>query len=144
MWIIFAVSASLLWGLTYAIDEQIFKHISVVTSLAIAGFFTFIVMLLTAYFTGTLKSDMAAINSSNELLYKVVAGVFTFVTAELLIGLSINAKNATLAGLIEISYPIFIALFAYLFFKESQINMSTILGGSLMFAGVLIIYFFNK
>lgn len=46
--------------------------------------------------------------------------------AELLIGFSIVAKNATLSGLIEISYPIFIALFSYILFRHT-LNMATII-----------------
>lgn len=64
--------------------------------------------------------------------------------ADVFIGLSIHAKNATLAGLIEISYPIFIVIFAYFLFKEHQLNTATVFGGLLVFVGVFIIYFFNR
>jgi drug/metabolite transporter (DMT)-like permease len=63
--------------------------------------------------------------------------------AELCIGFSIISKNATLAGLIEISYPIFIALFSYLLFKN-KITIPTVIGGIIVFFGIFIIYYFNR
>ncbi len=144
MWIIFALSASVLWGLSYILFEQIYKKISVATSLAIVCFFMFFIMLLVSYLKGALKPDFAAITSSKKLMWLIVGGVATAIAADVFIALSIITKNATLAGLIEISYPLFIALFAYLLFKENQLTLSTILGGLLIFSGIGVIYFFNK
>lgn len=143
MWIIFALSASILWGLTYVIDEQIYKKISVSTSLAIGSLLLFIFTFIWTYFNKTLSADISAITSSKRLLFFVITGSLTLIAAEIFIGLSISNKSATLAGLIEISYPIFIALFAYVLFKESSVNLSTVIGGSLIFIGVFIIYYFN-
>ncbi len=144
MWIIYAIGASLLWGMTYVLTEQIYKKISVVTTLGISSLITTIVMLLWAYWGGYLKKDLATISGSNHLMWLLVAEAVVLIGAELLIGLSIVEKNATLAGLIEISYPIFIALFAYLLFRENQLNTGTIIGGIIIFIGVGMIYWFNK
>jgi drug/metabolite transporter (DMT)-like permease len=57
--------------------------------------------------------------------------------------LSIASKNATLASLIEISYPVFVAVFAYLLFREIHVNPSVIIGGLLVFAGVAMIIWNN-
>lgn len=144
MWILFALCASVLWGLSYILFEQIYKKISVATSLAIVTFVMFFVMLAISYFSGKLKVDLATIASSKKLTWLVAAGTATAIIADVCIAFSIVTKNATLAGLIEISYPLFIALFAYLLFKENQLTLSTILGGLLIFSGIGIIYFFNK
>jgi len=133
-----------MWGLTYVINEQVYRKISVITSLAITTLATGIVMLLIAYGGNFLKRDVSTITGSNRLLYLVIAETIILILAELFIGFSITAKNATLAGLIEISYPIFIAIFAYLLFKENQFSASTAVGGAFIFIGVFIIYFFNK
>ena len=143
MWVIYALSASMLWGLTYVLSEQIYKKISVLTSLAITNIVAFIIILLFALQKGVFKKDIDSIMSSPTLMYLVIAETIVFLLAELCIALSISNKNATLAGLIEISYPLFIALFAYLIFKEDSISISTFVGAELIFAGVLIIYVFN-
>lgn len=144
MWIIFALAASVLWGLSYVLFEQIYQKVAVTTALALTCLVMFVFMTAASFLEGRLKVDLAAIGSSKKLLWLVVAGIATALLADWAIGLSIHAKNATLAGLIEISYPIFIALFAYFLFKENQINTATIIGGILVFAGVFVIYFFNR
>ncbi len=144
MWIIFAISASVLWGISYVLFEQIYKKVSVVTALWITCLVMFIVLLVVSYFNGSLKPDLAALKSSKKLIWLLAAGVGTTIIADVFIGLSIANKSATLAGLIEISYPLFIALFAYLLFKENQISTATVVGGLLIFAGAFVIYSFNK
>jgi drug/metabolite transporter (DMT)-like permease len=143
MWIIFALGASMFWGITYVLGEQIYKKISVITSLSIATFLSSIVMLVIAYSAGLLKKDLSTIFESKRLLILVVAEAVCLMIAELGIGFSITGKNATLAGLIEISYPIFIALFAWILFRENQINLATMVGGVTIFTGIFIIYYFN-
>lgn len=144
MWILLALGAALFWGITYAINEQVYKHISVLSSLAItltlSGIFTGIV----AWIAGTLGKDFGILTSSPKALLLVAAGIVVLTIAELLIGFSIVEKNATIAGLIEISYPIFIVLFSYLLFKEDNLTVATAIGGTLMFAGVAVIYLCNK
>jgi drug/metabolite transporter (DMT)-like permease len=70
-------------------------------------------------------------------------GVIVLALAELFIALSITNKSAALAGLIEISYPVFIALFSYLLFKESDLNVPIAIGGLLIFSGVAVVYWFS-
>lgn len=144
MWIIFALSASVLWGLSYILFEQIYKKISVATSLAIVCFVMFFVMLGVSYFRGALKVDLSILASSKKLMWLMAGGTAAAIIADVCIALSIVTKNATLAGLVEISYPLFIALFAYLLFKENQLTLSTFIGGLLVFSGIATIYFFNR
>lgn len=47
--------------------------------------------------------------------------------------------NATYVSLIEISYPIFVILFGYLFFKVNHFNMPVIIGTLLVMLGIGII-----
>src|SRR5258706_3251829 len=143
MWIIFALGASVLWGLTYALNEQVYKKISVSTSLAIVSLAVFVLTLFLSYSSSNLKADLTAIAGSKRLLFFVISGILTVTGAELLIASAIKANSATLAGLVEISYPIFIAIFSYVLFKESELTVSTIVGGIFIFIGLFIISFFN-
>ena len=56
---------------------------------------------------------------------------------------AISDKNATLASLIEISYPVFVALFAWLLFRQVHLNASVLVGALLVFAGVAVIVLNN-
>ncbi len=144
MWIFFALSASFFWGLTYVLSEQVYKKISVLTSLTISNLVTCLVFLLLAAVGGFLKKDLNTLYASKSLLSLMAAETTVAMLAALCIGFSISAKNATLSGLIEISYPIFIALFSYLLYKKNEVTPSVLVGGALIFIGVLIIYRFNK
>ncbi|MDP2598992.1 MAG: DMT family transporter [Candidatus Liptonbacteria bacterium] len=144
MWIIFALGASIVWGITYVLGEQIYKKISVITALSITTLLSGVVMFIVAYAAGFLKKDISTVFASKGLLALVLSEAACLMIAELFIGFSITGKNATLAGLIEISYPLFIALFAYLLFRENQINLATMVGGIVIFTGVFIIYYFNS
>lgn len=143
MWLLFATLASMFWGLVYVIDEQIYKYISVPTTLAIHTFFTALILVVVVYFSGSFKTDFETIASSNRVVWLLIAGTVALVIAELFIGFSISAKNATLAGLIEISYPLFIVLFSFLFLGSYALNAGTLVGGSLIFLGVGVIYYFG-
>lgn len=143
MWFFFALGASFFWGLTYVFDERILKQISVPTSLAIASFAVFIVAGVIAFVSGSLTKDFIQIGSSRNLFVLILIGVSTLLIAELLIGFSISGENSVLAGLIEISYPIFIALFSYLLFHEEVLNLGIIVGGFLIFTGILVVYIFS-
>ncbi len=144
MWIVFALLASLFWGLTYTLNEQLYRHISFVTSLAVALTVAGLCSAVVAVYMGTFGKDMVTIFSSPKVFWLCLAGVAALLIAEVFIGLSIVSKNATLAGLIEISYPLFILLFSYLLFKENNFTVATAVGGALMFSGVAVIYLFNK
>ncbi len=136
--------ASMFWGMSYVFSEQVYRHISVLTALAIETFIISIVIGLIAIFRGDFKTDLLTIDASSTVFWLLAASTLTFLIGELGIGFAIDGKNATLAGLIEISYPLFIALFAYLFFQESELNIGTALGGALIFCGICIIYWFSR
>lgn len=143
MWIILSLLASLFWGLLYVLRGQIYEKISIYTSIAISAFFVFVVALLVSLFSKNFSKDILTIASSKQLLFYVLGAMVILLLAEFFIASSIVAKNATLAGLIEISYPIFIALFSYILFK-TQISWATIVGGIFIFIGIFVVYYFNK
>ena len=112
MWIVYALLASVVWGLDYVLAEKIFQsRISPQTLLALQMLVGAIIFLSLAYFT-TLRGDALILASDNRACWLTVAALIGFAVANLLIAMSIKAKNAALAGLIEISYPIFIAFFS--------------------------------
>jgi drug/metabolite transporter (DMT)-like permease len=144
MWILLSLLASILWGLTYVLSQHLYYRISVYSFISLTSFFVFVATLLAAYFSSTLGADLAALASSRRLVFLLAAAGLTSVFAEILIGLSIKNKNATLASLIEVSYPFFIALFAGLLFKEPSPRATTMVGGLLILAGVFVISYFNR
>lgn len=145
MWIIYALLASAFWGLNYLFFEKLLAKLSLFGLLAIQFSIIGIVFALLAYFRGELSPTLNTITNAPSLFkWLFILGLITSIIAELTIGASIQSKNATLAGLIEISYPIFIALFSIIIFRQNNITWSVIIGGLLIFGGISVVYFFNR
>jgi drug/metabolite transporter (DMT)-like permease len=144
MWALFSIAASVFWGLTYVINEAIYEKISVITNLTITSFITFLVSLLIGLETKIFQKDMATVLEHEKLFLLLLAEAATLLIAEVFIGYSIAAKNATLSALIEISYPIFIAFFAFILLRRNDMTASAAVGGTFIFVGIFIISFFNR
>jgi drug/metabolite transporter (DMT)-like permease len=86
---------------------------------------------------GTLVSEFHSLE--NDWVWLLVA-IVSSAAGGLLIYIAIGEKNATLASLIEISYPFFVAVFAWLFFREIQFSWQTLVGGALILAGVAVVF----
>lgn len=132
------------WGIFYIVSEHVYKQISVYTTIAVEAFFLF---LIAAYFSikeGALKHDLTTLGSSGKLLMLLAVVTVVSIVAEISINFSISEKDATLAGFVEITYPFFIALFAYLFFGQEELHPGTAIGGVIVFIGACIIFYFSR
>ena len=110
MWVLYAITASIFWGIDYTL-------------------------------TGAYRTDIPELLSSNRLSLLVVFIVIAFTIANTCIVAAIGNKNATLAGLLEISYPFFIVVFSWFFFKNANITIGTAIGGVCIIIGVAIILY---
>jgi len=129
MWIVYALSASVIWGVSYAASGRViergvsplsFFFCYVAASALLAG----LALACTGKMT-TVSHEVQGLGA--DMPWLIVAVVASGV-GSLLIYMAIGGKNATLASLIEISYPLFVALFAWLFFRETHLNAVTIGG----------------
>jgi drug/metabolite transporter (DMT)-like permease len=144
MWIIFSIVASVFWGLDYTLTEKVLEKIRFPTLLTIELFFGFIAMLGITLASKSYKMDLPVLFASKQTITYIVLIVLVFNIANTFIVLAIGSSNATVAGLIEISYPLFVAFFSWLFFREVNLNVGTALGGAFILFGVSLIYFLNK
>lgn len=141
MWLLYALAASLCWGMSYAASGPILrKGLSPVlffSGYSALGFLGSLVLLSATgkigqafWMEGLCREDLG------WFLFSIGGSAFgAFLTY-----VAMSAKNPTLASLVEISYPIFVVLFAWLFFREMQLNATTICGGLLVIAGVTVIF----
>jgi drug/metabolite transporter (DMT)-like permease len=126
------------------LTERVLENIQFTTLLTIELFFSFLVMFGLALTLKSLTTDLPVIFSSRQTAIFVILIVVAFNVANTCIVLSIESRNATLAGLIEISYPLFIGIFSWIFFRENNLNFGSAAGGVLVFVGVTLIYLFNR
>jgi len=140
-WYVTAIGAALVWGVHYPLVDHALKKLSLVSVLLLTAL---PIVALALFFHRTLTADYAVwttLDTGPKL--RVLALALTSLLGSVLLFLSIAGKNATLASLIEISYPMFVAVFAWLLFREIHVNTSVIIGGLLVFAGVAMIIWNN-
>jgi drug/metabolite transporter (DMT)-like permease len=145
MWFIYAFSAAVIWGISYAASGRaIERGIPPVLFFTLYAAVATVMGLAALLATGRLGTLLRIAQIAGDDLIWLVIAVVTSGLGALLIYLAIGEKNATIASLIEISYPLFVAFFAWLFFREVQFNLLTILGGLLILTGVAIVYLANR
>lgn len=145
MWLIYALGAAILWGINYSVSGRVMERgISPFTLFLldlVFGFLTIGGFVLLSGKSRLVAAEMRTLGPNWPLLLVVMTCV---TAAGLLSFMAIGARNATLASLIEISYPFFVAFFAWLFFREVQFNLPTILGGFMIMGGVAAVYLGNR
>ncbi|HEX2752406.1 MAG TPA: DMT family transporter [Alphaproteobacteria bacterium] len=143
-WIVYAISAAVLWGLSYTMTEQVMKKLSAMSVMFFCSLGGALFALTAGLLLGSFKRDWQIIKTAGLELKLLGACVAVVIVANVFILLSIKAKNATMAGMIEITYPLFTAIFAWVLFKEAQMTTGTLIGFMLIVVGVACIYFLDK
>jgi len=139
-WYVTALGAAVVWGIHYPLVDHALKRLSLTSVLLLTALPILVLPLLTR----GVSADLVVLRamSWNERL-PILAVALTSLLGSVLLYLSISGKNATLASLIEISYPVFVVLFAYLLFRQMHVNTSVLVGAGLVFAGVAVIILGN-
>jgi uncharacterized membrane protein len=140
LWLLYALGAAVIWGINYAVSGRLLERgMSPQTLFFVDMIFGTLALAAILTVTGRWSATAMEIRSARPDLLWLVLAVLAATTAGLLIFMSIQAKNATVASLIEVSYPLFTAFFAYILFRQNTINAATLIGALLIFAGVLIV-----
>ncbi len=136
-WYVPAIAAAVVWGLHYPLIEHALKRVSLTAVVLLTAAPMALVALA---FPGRLAEDwqrFGALTPSERWLIGAIA--LTSLAGTVLLYLAVRGRNATLASLIEISYPAFVVLFAWLLFRDWQLNAGVLLGAALVFAGTALI-----
>jgi drug/metabolite transporter (DMT)-like permease len=131
--VLVAAAAGLLWGYVYATKDNLLQSVHPLGMLAafyIAG--TVVLAPVAFYF----RHDMVQIATTNT--HEFVTAVAAILLAEFCIMWSIALLGGTDAGLIEVCYPLWTALFAYLVYNKTP-STGTLVGGLLIMAGIAVI-----
>ena len=141
-WYVAALGAAIVWGMHYPLIDFAMKRLSVYSVLLIS---VMPIFLLMPVFMRVVAKDVDVYRTLplNEQL--IIAAVsITSTLGAVFVYLAISSKNATLASLIEITYPVFVVFFAYLFFRQVHVNASVIIGGVMILIGAGLIIYNNQ
>jgi len=139
MWILYAIAASLCWGMSYAACGPLLKKgLNPLVLLLGYSFFGLLGAVLTLASTGKISLALKSSIDRPDLLWFLFSVSVSALGAYLTYA-AMGARNPTLVSLIEISYPLFVVIFTWVFFRESQLNPVTLCGGVLVLAGVAVI-----
>ena len=140
LWLLYALGAAIIWGVNYSVSGRLLERgMSPQTLFIVDLLFGLLAVTLLITLTGRWQTTALEIrNAQPDIHLLAVAALATF-SAGLLIFMSIEAKNATVSSLIEISYPLFTAFSAWLFFRQNTVNLATLIGAVFILVGVLIV-----
>jgi drug/metabolite transporter (DMT)-like permease len=140
-WYLAALGAALVWGVHYPLVDFALKRISLISVLLISSV---PIIAVAIFFHRDIVADYHTVQrmASGERALVLAIGI-TSLIASAFVFLAIRSKNATLASLIEISYPVFVALFAYLLFRQADLTLPVAIGALLAFTGIGIIIWSN-
>lgn len=145
MWIVYAASASVIWGISYAASGRVIERgVSPLVFFLCYALFSAVVAATVLGMTGKLMTVPGEVRGLGADLIWFIVALVASAAGGLLIYMAIGERNATLASLIEISYPFFVAVFAWLFFRETQFNLATVVGGVMILSGVTVVFLGNK
>jgi drug/metabolite transporter (DMT)-like permease len=133
-----AVTASVLWGLTYCLDERVLAGVSVFKLYflhCLAGAVVAGGILLAQ---GDSPGSLLRVDHDRVSLSLVAITLATATAAALAILGSIQLLGASKSAVLEISYPLFVALFSYFFFG-GHLQTPVLVGGGFIFVGAAII-----
>ncbi len=141
-WYVAALGAAITWGVYYPLVDMALKKVSIYSVILLS---MIPVLLLLPAFIGVISKDFEIVRRLpvNEQWVFLLLGLIGLV-GEVLVYVAITGKNATLASLIEMTYPVFVVIFAYLFYRETHLTPSVFVGGLLILSGAAIIIYNNQ
>jgi len=145
MWFIYAFSAAIIWGVSYAASGRaIERGVSPIVFFTMYTVSGAIGGLIAMAASGQIASLPATVRNLGPDWKWLAIAVVASSIGSLLIYMAIGEKNATIASLVEISYPLFVAIFAWVFFREMQFNTATICGAAMILGGVAVVFLANR
>jgi drug/metabolite transporter (DMT)-like permease len=137
MWFLYATAASLCWGMSYAASGPLIRK-GISPALFFIGYSAmgFLAALLLLATSGKLSLTLRLEGMDRGELGWFLFSVGGSALGAFLTYAAIAGKNPTLASLVEISYPLFVIVFTWVFFREIQLTPWTLAGGLLVMAGV--------
>lgn len=137
LWWMYALLAAVLWGVVYAISGRLLGVLSPVGLYILTALPAVTVALLTPH--NTVAQARRFLEAGPAFAGWAALHLLCGIIATLSLYKAIQGSNPTYVSLIEITYPVFVALFAFLLFREQHLTPGVLAGAALVLAGVSLI-----
>lgn len=142
-WWFYSIAAAVIWGLHFNLVARIMKVMpnevyAPLTLFLITAVSIFI--LLPFMYQKIFANVMLLWQADNSIRLSVLVLIITTIVAANLLYIAMQlSPNPTVASLLDITYPLFIALIAWLLFRENHLDWSVLLGGGMILGGAMLI-----
>jgi drug/metabolite transporter (DMT)-like permease len=137
-WFWYALCASLLWGIAYVAHQYLLRYLTVFELVFLEALF--VIVVYTPFFIAYGKFSSLLIKLADiKLSLILLLSCCVYIAAAIFIFKSINASNASLAAIVEASYPLFTMLFAFILLGEVQFTLNTLIGAVFIIIGLIIV-----
>jgi drug/metabolite transporter (DMT)-like permease len=133
-----AFLAAVLWGLTYCLDERVLESLSIPKLYFLHSLCGVLVSAGVLLSQGNPVGSLIHVDPSTTSMPLVAITLVTATAAAFAILGSIQMLGAGTSAVLEISYPLFVALFSVLLFK-GHLEIPVVIGGVFIFIGSAII-----
>lgn len=142
-WWIFSIVAAIIWGLHFNLIVKVSNVLpkDIYTPLTLFLITSVSILLLFPFIHQKVFTNLVTLwHTSNDIRLSVIVLVFTAIIAASLLYIAMQlSPNATVAALLDISYPVFVAIIAWLLYRENHLDWSLLAGGGLIFTGAMLI-----
>lgn len=136
---LFTIMAATIWGLTYALRPKTATFIPPLAMSFISG----IVYTIVAGSILAMKGQISTVVADSKSLGIAVFSSVIALLGSWLIYSAIDKLNPTSVVMVEISYPLFTALFCWILYRQT-LSWPVVVGGLLIFSGSVVIMVFGK
>lgn len=142
-WWIFSIVAAIIWGLHFNLIVKVSNVLpkDIYTPLTLLMITSLAILLLLPFIHQKVFTNLVTLwHAGNDIKVSVIVLFFTSIIAAGMLYIAMQlSPNATVAALLDISYPVFVAIIAWLLYRENHLDWSLLVGGGLIFTGAMLI-----
>jgi len=138
-----AIGAAMTWGLVYVLEERVLGDFSVMKFMFFESLFMLIVSVVSILFFD--KIGTLATSNTLKVIFApsfVILIIATFLANYLILS-SVQLMGATVAAMFEITFPLFVVIFAFFILGQS-IHWLTLVGALLILSGSMLVIYVNQ
>lgn len=131
------VMAAVFWGFNYLFAQRALEQVNAGTFWLLSGAVQLVIAILVIYF-GTEDFNIKAL-AQPKFFWFFVATILAGIIAEACTIYAVASNGAAYAAFGELSYPLFIILFGYLIYGETNLTMMQMVGGTFILLGATLL-----